>query len=57
MRAFLISRNLYIFASNTVIIYQLWCQALTNILKEKLLKEGRRPYVIPVGGSDSLGTW
>ncbi|KAK9925680.1 hypothetical protein M0R45_022951 [Rubus argutus] len=31
--------------------------ALTNILKEKLLKEGRRPYVIPVGGSDSLGTW
>ncbi|KAM7479580.1 hypothetical protein LguiA_027793 [Lonicera macranthoides] len=31
--------------------------ALTNILKEKLLKEGRRPYVIPVGGSNSLGTW
>ncbi|XP_038687794.1 bifunctional D-cysteine desulfhydrase/1-aminocyclopropane-1-carboxylate deaminase, mitochondrial-like isoform X1 [Tripterygium wilfordii] len=31
--------------------------ALTSILKEKLLKEGRRPYVIPVGGSDSLGTW
>ncbi|XP_044465933.1 putative D-cysteine desulfhydrase 1, mitochondrial isoform X2 [Mangifera indica] len=30
---------------------------LTNILKEKLLKEGRRPYVIPVGGSNSLGTW
>ncbi|KAJ4713622.1 bifunctional D-cysteine desulfhydrase/1-aminocyclopropane-1-carboxylate deaminase, mitochondrial-like [Melia azedarach] len=30
---------------------------LTDILKEKLLKEGRRPYVIPVGGSNSLGTW
>ncbi|XP_040998850.1 bifunctional D-cysteine desulfhydrase/1-aminocyclopropane-1-carboxylate deaminase, mitochondrial [Juglans microcarpa x Juglans regia] len=30
---------------------------LTNILKEKLLNEGRRPYVIPVGGSNSLGTW
>lgn len=30
---------------------------LTNILKEKLLSEGRRPYVIPVGGSNSLGTW
>ncbi|KAK6925459.1 Pyridoxal-phosphate dependent enzyme [Dillenia turbinata] len=30
---------------------------LTNLLKEKLQKEGRRPYVIPVGGSDSLGTW
>ncbi|XP_027124460.1 D-cysteine desulfhydrase 1, mitochondrial [Coffea arabica] len=30
---------------------------LTKILKEKLLREGRRPYVIPVGGSNSLGTW
>ncbi|PQQ15408.1 putative 1-aminocyclopropane-1-carboxylate deaminase [Prunus yedoensis var. nudiflora] len=30
--------------------------ALTNLLKERLLKEGRRPYVIPVGGSNSLGT-
>lgn len=30
---------------------------LTKILKEKLLSEGRRPYVIPVGGSNSLGTW
>lgn len=30
---------------------------LTNILKEKLLGEGRKPYVIPVGGSNSLGTW
>ncbi|XP_057804152.1 bifunctional D-cysteine desulfhydrase/1-aminocyclopropane-1-carboxylate deaminase, mitochondrial isoform X2 [Salvia miltiorrhiza] len=31
--------------------------ALTNILKQKLLSEGRKPYVIPVGGSNSLGTW
>ncbi|KAI5673970.1 hypothetical protein M9H77_14334 [Catharanthus roseus] len=31
--------------------------ALTDILKEKLLREGRRPYIIPVGGSNSLGTW
>ncbi|KAJ6672739.1 1-AMINOCYCLOPROPANE-1-CARBOXYLATE DEAMINASE-RELATED [Salix viminalis] len=30
---------------------------LTNDLKEKLEKEGRKPYVIPVGGSNSLGTW
>ncbi|XP_042503315.1 bifunctional D-cysteine desulfhydrase/1-aminocyclopropane-1-carboxylate deaminase, mitochondrial-like [Macadamia integrifolia] len=31
--------------------------ALTNVLKERLSKEGRRPYVIPVGGSNVLGTW
>lgn len=31
--------------------------ALTDLLKEKLLKEGRKPYIIPVGGSNSLGTW
>ncbi|KAK9118013.1 hypothetical protein Scep_016106 [Stephania cephalantha] len=30
---------------------------LTDSLKEKLISEGRRPYVIPVGGSNSLGTW
>ncbi|KAK4778539.1 hypothetical protein SAY86_006067 [Trapa natans] len=30
---------------------------LTEILKEKLINEGRKPYVIPVGGSNSLGTW
>lgn len=30
---------------------------LTNVLKEKLIKEGMKPYVIPVGGSNSLGTW
>ncbi|KAJ6748920.1 1-AMINOCYCLOPROPANE-1-CARBOXYLATE DEAMINASE-RELATED [Salix purpurea] len=30
---------------------------LTNDLKDKLVKEGRKPYVIPVGGSNSLGTW
>uniref|UniRef100_A0A0V0IA23 D-cysteine desulfhydrase n=1 Tax=Solanum chacoense TaxID=4108 RepID=A0A0V0IA23_SOLCH len=32
-------------------------EALTKMLKEKLLNEGRKPYVIPVGGSNSLGTW
>ncbi|CAO2842147.1 unnamed protein product [Amaranthus hypochondriacus] len=31
--------------------------ALTNVLKEKLISQGRKPYVIPVGGSNSLGTW
>ncbi|KAL7234966.1 hypothetical protein ACSBR1_018441 [Camellia fascicularis] len=31
--------------------------ALTSLLKEKLVNEGRKPYVIPVGGSNSLGTW
>ncbi|XP_057461849.1 putative D-cysteine desulfhydrase 1, mitochondrial [Actinidia eriantha] len=31
--------------------------ALTSLLKEKLINEGRKPYVIPVGGSNSLGTW
>ncbi|GAB2293215.1 hypothetical protein Dimus_027423 [Dionaea muscipula] len=31
--------------------------ALTDLLKEKLINKGRRPYVIPVGGSNSLGTW
>ncbi|KAH6770524.1 D-cysteine desulfhydrase [Perilla frutescens var. hirtella] len=30
---------------------------LTNILREKLLSEGRKPYVIPMGGSTSLATW
>ncbi|KAL5709182.1 D-cysteine desulfhydrase [Ranunculus cassubicifolius] len=32
-------------------------EVLTNFLKERLISEGRRPYVIPVGGSNSLGTW
>ncbi|CAN4085429.1 unnamed protein product [Withania somnifera] len=32
-------------------------EALTKLLKEKLLNEGRKPYVIPVGGSNPLGTW
>ncbi|WCJ42320.1 D-cysteine desulfhydrase [Euphorbia peplus] len=32
-------------------------ETLTNILKEKLVKEGRKPYVIPVGGSNPIGTW
>ncbi|KAL4012815.1 hypothetical protein IC575_029929 [Cucumis melo] len=31
--------------------------ALTDFLKSKLVAEGRKPYVIPVGGSNSLGTW
>lgn len=31
--------------------------ALADLLKKRLLKEGRKPYVIPVGGSNSLGTW
>ncbi|KAJ4764948.1 D-cysteine desulfhydrase [Rhynchospora pubera] len=30
---------------------------LAEILKNKLEKEGRKPYIIPVGGSNSLGTW
>nr|XP_033517212.1 putative D-cysteine desulfhydrase 1, mitochondrial [Nicotiana tomentosiformis] len=32
-------------------------EALTKLLKEKFLNEGRKLYVIPVGGSNSLGTW
>ncbi|KAF9624709.1 hypothetical protein IFM89_013247 [Coptis chinensis] len=32
-------------------------EVLTNLLKERLIREGKRPYVIPVGGSNSLGTW
>eukprot|EP00249_Psilotum_nudum_P015835 c25543_g1_i1 orf=406-1788(-) len=32
-------------------------EALGMTLKERLVKIGRRPYVIPVGGSNSLGTW
>ncbi|XP_072953384.1 D-cysteine desulfhydrase 1, mitochondrial [Typha angustifolia] len=31
--------------------------ALADLLKKRLLNEGRKPYVIPVGGSNSLGTW
>lgn len=31
--------------------------ALGKLLEDRLLKEGRKPYVIPVGGSNSLGTW
>ncbi|EMS48554.1 Putative 1-aminocyclopropane-1-carboxylate deaminase [Triticum urartu] len=31
--------------------------ALADLLKNNLLEEGRKPYVIPVGGSNSLGTW
>ncbi|CAJ2675869.1 unnamed protein product [Trifolium pratense] len=36
---------------------QIGSVTLANLLKQKLIKEGRRPYVIPVGGSNSLGTW
>ncbi|PIA63947.1 hypothetical protein AQUCO_00201338v1 [Aquilegia coerulea] len=32
-------------------------EALTNLLKERLISQGRKPYVIPLGGSNSLGTW
>ncbi|XP_051178546.1 D-cysteine desulfhydrase 1, mitochondrial [Lolium perenne] len=31
--------------------------ALTNLLKKRLLEKGRKPYVIPGGGSNSLGNW
>ncbi|KAK6126657.1 hypothetical protein DH2020_039604 [Rehmannia glutinosa] len=30
---------------------------LTNLLKERLLSKGRKPYVIPAGGCNSLATW
>ncbi|KQK01684.1 putative D-cysteine desulfhydrase 1, mitochondrial [Brachypodium distachyon] len=36
---------------------QIGSVALADLLKKKLLAEGRKPYVIPVGGSNSLGTW
>ncbi|KAL0917577.1 hypothetical protein M5K25_012650 [Dendrobium thyrsiflorum] len=32
-------------------------EALADLLKERLISEGRKPYVIPVGGSNSLGSW
>ncbi|XP_039127392.1 putative D-cysteine desulfhydrase 1, mitochondrial [Dioscorea cayenensis subsp. rotundata] len=31
--------------------------ALADLLKTRLIEEGRKPYIIPVGGSNSLGTW
>ncbi|KAL6595070.1 hypothetical protein ACP70R_048173 [Stipagrostis hirtigluma subsp. patula] len=31
--------------------------ALAELLKKRLQEEGRKPYVIPAGGSNSLGTW
>ncbi|KAL5730563.1 D-cysteine desulfhydrase [Ranunculus cassubicifolius] len=37
--------------------YETGGEVLTNMLKERLISEGRRPYVIPLGGSNSLGTW
>lgn len=36
---------------------QLGSVGLGKLLTEKLKAEGRKPYVIPVGGSNSLGTW
>lgn len=32
-------------------------EALSQQLLQQLQAEGRRPYLIPVGGSNSLGTW
>ena len=31
--------------------------ALTQGLRRKLAREGKKPYVIPVGGSNAVGTW
>ena len=31
--------------------------ALTAALADKLARQGRTPYIIPVGGSNALGTW
>ncbi|KAK9118014.1 hypothetical protein Scep_016107 [Stephania cephalantha] len=30
---------------------------LLNTMKQKLAKKGRKPYVIPIGASNTLGTW
>ncbi|CAI7773198.1 unnamed protein product, partial [Closterium sp. NIES-53] len=30
---------------------------LGNVLAQRLAAEGRKPYVIPVGGSNALGAW
>lgn len=46
-----------VFLLTSVIFVFIVVQTLTNILKERLVNEGRRPYIIPVGGSNSLGTW
>ncbi|MCO5559988.1 hypothetical protein L7F22_013592 [Adiantum nelumboides] len=38
--------------------YRLYgAEVLGKMLKEKLITEGRSPYIIPVGGSNSLGAW
>lgn len=47
----------FILLLTSVIFVFIIVQTLTNILKERLVNEGRRPYIIPVGGSNSLGTW
>ena len=53
-----------------IILYQILCcqvtkaeyqhvgsEALGEQLAKELREQGRNPYVIPVGGSNSLGTW
>ncbi|KAI3977140.1 hypothetical protein MKX01_029679, partial [Papaver californicum] len=37
--------------------YRIGSLTLIELLKERLINEGRKPYVIPLGGSNSLGTW
>ncbi|KAI5056642.1 hypothetical protein GOP47_0028460 [Adiantum capillus-veneris] len=38
--------------------YRLYgAEVLGKMLREKLINEGRSPYIIPVGGSNSLGAW
>lgn len=32
-------------------------ETLTEMVREKLLEEGKKPYVIPVGGSNACGSW
>lgn len=44
----LVSKEEYVFHGS---------QKLGEILEAKLKAEGRRPYLIPVGGSNSLGCW
>eukprot|EP00271_Cylindrocystis_brebissonii_P000238 TRINITY_DN10294_c0_g1_i1.p1 TRINITY_DN10294_c0_g1~~TRINITY_DN10294_c0_g1_i1.p1 ORF type:complete len:519 (-),score=78.47 TRINITY_DN10294_c0_g1_i1:574-2130(-) len=36
---------------------QLGSESVVAILEEQLKAEGRRPYVVPLGGSNSLGSW
>lgn len=36
---------------------RLGSEALTAALEQKLRSEGKKPFVIPVGGSNAIGTW